>query len=265
MMLMPLCENVYCFSYRRDLALASPPQIVVDEDGIPIEQEEEVEPGNVYYRPELDFQAPSEEGPRAVSTLYDCISNGRLDLNRAARLILDQKPNGTFRQATYDLTDPPQRIQEYSVRLHGKSGRANSLLGFPPELENLLLDFGEDLIGYGQNELKEGAVVNPSNSSFFMGLGNTHKERQLALEQRTDERIVFRSELFRALQLALRDIRSYEYDVRTSQWRANDVSTRSKKNDIGQRRRLSPGFSPIDKYTGHGVGLTGFADMIPPV
>ncbi|EYC04092.1 hypothetical protein Y032_0089g2209 [Ancylostoma ceylanicum] len=120
------------------------------------------------------------------------------------------------------LTDPSQRIQEYSVRLHGKSGRANSLLGFPPELENLLLDFGEDLIGYSQNELKEGAVVNPSNSSFFMGLGNTHKERQLALEKRTDERIVFRSELFRALQLALRDVRSYEYDVRTSRWRAND-------------------------------------------
>ncbi|KAL6737907.1 hypothetical protein Aduo_011510 [Ancylostoma duodenale] len=62
------------------------------------------------------------------------------------------------------LAEPPQRIQQYAVRLNGKSGRNDCLIPFPIEIENFLLDFGEAFIDYGHNELKNGAVVNASNS-----------------------------------------------------------------------------------------------------
>ncbi|EYB81436.1 hypothetical protein Y032_0384g411 [Ancylostoma ceylanicum] len=68
--------------------------------------------------------------------------------------------------------------------------------------------------------------------SFFMELGSNHEERKQALEKLTDERISFRSELFKALQLALRDIRSYEYDLVANKWRANDRKAKRSKNII---------------------------------
>ncbi|VDN30664.1 unnamed protein product [Cylicostephanus goldi] len=46
-------------------------------------------------------------------SLYDCIHNGRLDLNEAARFILKGKRNGTFSQAMYD-----EFVSEAATKVH---------------------------------------------------------------------------------------------------------------------------------------------------
>ncbi|VDN28405.1 unnamed protein product, partial [Cylicostephanus goldi] len=128
---------------------------------------------------------------------------------------------GLYRFLFMKITNPPQKIQDYAVRLNGRNGRNDLLLGLPMQIETLLLDFGEDYIGYGHNELKSGVVVNPTQSKYFMSLGTTNEERERALKLRTDERVLYRKELFKGLQLALRDVRSYVWDNRKKQWMPN--------------------------------------------
>ncbi|VDM68500.1 unnamed protein product [Strongylus vulgaris] len=150
-----------------------------------------------------------------------------------------------YRYVLTRITEPPQKIQEYAVRINGRCGRNENLLGLPACIENLLLDFGEDMIGYGQNELKAGVVINPMQSSFFMRLGNTHEERECALQQLTQERVVFRKELFKGLQLALRDVRSYTYDVQRKQWMPSArKAKRSRMDSTGEGNEDPATFMP---------------------
>ncbi|EYB99871.1 hypothetical protein Y032_0119g812 [Ancylostoma ceylanicum] len=75
------------------------------------------------------------------------------------------------------MTHKPSSTHPNVFSSAGKSERTDSLFGFPPELEHLLLYFGEDIISYGHNELNDGVVVNAASSSFFMSLGHTYHER----------------------------------------------------------------------------------------
>ncbi|CAJ0602858.1 unnamed protein product [Cylicocyclus nassatus] len=90
--------------------------------------------------------------------------------------------------------------------------------------------FGEDTIGYGHPELKMPAV-NVDSTSFFASLGETREERAEVFERMAHERIVYRRDLFKALQTALRDIRAYEYDVENNKWRLYDKKKRARPND----------------------------------
>ncbi|RCN28567.1 hypothetical protein ANCCAN_25689, partial [Ancylostoma caninum] len=79
--------------------------------------------------------------------------------------------------------------------------------------------FGEDIIGLRHDELKAGVVVNPEQSG---SLGETTEQRVAVLTQLTKDRLSYRKELFRALQMALRDVRSYGYDVGRGRWIPNN-------------------------------------------
>ncbi|KAL6737173.1 hypothetical protein Aduo_010840 [Ancylostoma duodenale] len=129
-----------------------------------------------------------------------------------------QKFAALYRYILMRITDPPTKIKEYSIRINGKHGRDEGLHNLPQEILTFLLDMGEDLIGFGHNELKTGIVVNPEESGFFMSLGNTDDERVAVLNYLTDQRVSYRSDLFNALQLALRDVRAYGYDHQKQEW-----------------------------------------------
>ncbi|CAJ0589170.1 unnamed protein product [Cylicocyclus nassatus] len=78
---------------------------------------------------------------------------------------LTQKFICLYRFLLQQITDPPYRIQEFSVRKH---------------------DFVTDLIGYGDEDARSG--------------------------DRLAEKMFYRTDLFKALQIALRDVRNYRYD-----------------------------------------------------
>ncbi|VDM82622.1 unnamed protein product, partial [Strongylus vulgaris] len=95
---------LYAPNRRPQLAVASPPvhstiastsRLFYDEE-MAIENEREVRPGNVSVRPEFNFEEASSEPVRAPASLYECITNGVLDMNKASRLILRQKRDGSF-------------------------------------------------------------------------------------------------------------------------------------------------------------------------
>ncbi|KHJ77177.1 hypothetical protein OESDEN_23203, partial [Oesophagostomum dentatum] len=52
------------------------------------------------------------------------------------------------------ITDPPDAIKTYSVRQNGRNGKCESLINLPSGVEATLLDFAEDLAGYGRSELR---------------------------------------------------------------------------------------------------------------
>ncbi|EYC42229.1 hypothetical protein Y032_0538g3131 [Ancylostoma ceylanicum] len=160
--------------------------------------------------------------------------------------------------------DPPELIQKFSIRINNTYAKERSLEDFPEDLQNTLLDFGEDLAGYGADEsksntlvdlssstffkalgitfeqrkarlkelidermelyfgedlagygadeLKANTLVDLSSSTFFKALGITFEERKARLKELIDERMELREELFKALQRALRDVRSYSYE-----------------------------------------------------
>ncbi|VDM78461.1 unnamed protein product [Strongylus vulgaris] len=115
------------------------------------------------------------EPSRLPPTLHDCISNGILQMDNAAKLILAKMRREQFDEAayyefirsdvapratpTYDslnhpfgpgiellwgianrmtITTPPQKIQEYSIRMNQSSGRNETLKNLPEEVENTL-------------------------------------------------------------------------------------------------------------------------------
>ncbi|EYB95169.1 hypothetical protein Y032_0163g3501 [Ancylostoma ceylanicum] len=131
----------------------------------------------------------------------------------------------------------PIRISAFSNIRKRTIGPNENLIPLPPEIENFLSDFVEGFIAYGQNELRSGAVINAADSSFSMELGSNHEHRKQALEELIDEGISFRGELFKALQLALRDIRSYEYDLVVNKWRANDRKAKRSNNIVADVSR----------------------------
>ncbi|KAL6735327.1 hypothetical protein Aduo_005779 [Ancylostoma duodenale] len=84
-----------------------------------------------------------------------------------------QKFASMYRYLLQRITEPPSEIRQYSLRINGRSGRNEALKSLPPNIKRVLLDFGEDIIGFGHDELKGGVVVNPQQSGFFIRLGET--------------------------------------------------------------------------------------------
>lgn len=118
-----------------------------------------------------------------------------------------------FRYLLKEITKPSEKIKEYAVRLNGRAGRNGNLKNLPDEVERTLLDFAEDLLGYGREELRFGAVFDRARSRFFLGLGNTDEERYAQMEKLVAERECWRKNLIRSLQRALSDLRSSRYDI----------------------------------------------------
>ncbi|RCN48556.1 hypothetical protein ANCCAN_05383 [Ancylostoma caninum] len=75
----------------------------VPSNEIPIGMEQEVPYGNVCERREFIFEEPAVQEPEVAPTsLPQCVSNGVLHMDRAARLIWEKTQQCVFNQATYD-------------------------------------------------------------------------------------------------------------------------------------------------------------------
>ncbi|WKX94486.1 hypothetical protein Q1695_011621 [Nippostrongylus brasiliensis] len=118
-----------------------------------------------------------------------------------------------FRFLLQELTDPPPAIQSYAVRVSRKAGRNRNLKSLPEDVESCLIEFALDMLGYGRDEIKCPAGVQLDESRYFMLLGETFEERHAALMDLVEQREVYKKQMNRALQLALRDIRVYRYGV----------------------------------------------------
>ncbi|CAJ0603422.1 unnamed protein product [Cylicocyclus nassatus] len=118
-----------------------------------------------------------------------------------------------YRHLLTRITDPPEKIKEYSIRLHSRNGRDDKLKSLPEPVENILQDMAEDMLGYGQDELKVWLDQDLSNSTFYKSLGANEEERRANLEDLRNERAEWRPQIFKALQLALRDVRGYKYEA----------------------------------------------------
>ncbi|KAL6723318.1 hypothetical protein Aduo_018336 [Ancylostoma duodenale] len=88
-----------------------------------------------------------------------------------------------YRFLLQNVTHPAYRIQEYAIRKNGRGERYGSRL--PRNIEMMPLKFLEYLIGYRTEEPQGG--------------------------DKCGERLPYRADMFKALQAALRDIRSYGY------------------------------------------------------
>ncbi|CAJ0590959.1 unnamed protein product [Cylicocyclus nassatus] len=145
-----------------------------------------------------------------------------VDLNNCAN-IRRIKANPPFKQCKLkslaakwqprkkDITDSPQAIQMYSMRMNRRSGRDEKLSNLPEHVE-ALLGFGEDVLGFGRKEIAD-ETMDLTDSAFYNGLGSTEAERRQAFEKLRTQRSSWSGYLFAALQKALRGIRSYTFDV----------------------------------------------------
>ncbi|VDK67807.1 unnamed protein product [Cylicostephanus goldi] len=124
------------------------------------------------------------------------------------------------------ITEPAYKIQQYSARLNERGGRDERLENLPSAIESILLDFMEDVIGYGHHELKAPAH-DMSKSRYFASLGKTEGERHAKLKRLSAERRIYRKVMFKALQMAMRDVRSYDYDRAKMKWIPNDKKKRA--------------------------------------
>ncbi|RCN34069.1 hypothetical protein ANCCAN_20090 [Ancylostoma caninum] len=90
---------------------------IVPAEEIPIEMEEEAPTGDIYERREFNFDAPpAREAPRPAGSLYDCITNGTIQMDKAAKLIMDQKKRRVFNKAAYEeftRSEVATRAQHY--------------------------------------------------------------------------------------------------------------------------------------------------------
>ncbi|VDO23965.1 unnamed protein product, partial [Heligmosomoides polygyrus] len=60
------------------------------------------------------------------------------------------------------ITEPPNSIKQYAIRVNGRNGRDDKLKNLPDLVESTLLDCAEDMLGYGREELKYGPfLTNP--------------------------------------------------------------------------------------------------------
>ncbi|CAJ0603069.1 unnamed protein product [Cylicocyclus nassatus] len=281
-----------------------------------VTQEEQIPPGSAYERREFVFEEESmqmEELPELPSSLFDCVANGELRMELAAKLMLHRTKNGTFNYAAYDefvssnvaaravsrydgldgfedphivgcnfmamrlladigkaqmmkiaqavenlrqpsfrevgyyeprdgevesekkgqhhpeshisvsfpfTTDhqPPSANSRIFAEAERKKRRDAKLKNLPDEIETTLIDFADDMMGYGYDELLPGAVVDFENSEFYASLGTDEAERKQNFDQASREKMRWRPQLFKALQFALRDIRSYTYKESESKW-----------------------------------------------
>ncbi|EYC43589.1 hypothetical protein Y032_0488g2354 [Ancylostoma ceylanicum] len=155
----------------------------------------------------------------------------KINLQEASEKWQRRKRDTTFQQLTalfrfvlMQATDPPEKIQDYSIRMNNRGGRNGNLKDLPDIVENILVGFAEDMMGYGRDEIKNPSKVDLSNSRFYLGLGENERERKFELEILKAERKRWRPDIYRALQRALRDIRSYSYEDGTENfiWKPNN-------------------------------------------
>ncbi|CAJ0590184.1 unnamed protein product [Cylicocyclus nassatus] len=141
------------------------------------------------------------------------------DGSHAQRIHLTSSYVFFYRHLLTRITDPPEKIKEYSVRLHSRNGRDDKLKSLPEPVANILQDMAEDMLGYGQDELKVWLDQGLDNSTFYKNLGANEEEHRANLEDLRNERAEWRPQIFKALQLALRDVRSYKYEA--GKWISN--------------------------------------------
>ncbi|CAJ0590305.1 unnamed protein product [Cylicocyclus nassatus] len=139
-----------------------------------------------------------------------------------------------FRFIFQQLTEPPQQIQNYAIRYHRKAGREKHLQNLPAAVEVTLQDFALDLIGLGDPQLRLGKRAANERTRFYIELGENEKDRQKKLDELLADFDLYKSEILKGMQLALRDIRSYEYDMEKKQWLSH-----------AKRRRTAPETNPV--------------------
>ncbi|RCN29890.1 hypothetical protein ANCCAN_24350 [Ancylostoma caninum] len=91
------------------------------------------------------------------------------------------------------------------------------------------------MIGYGRDEIKDPSGVDLTNSRFYLDLGENEAERKFELGILIAERKKWRSEIYRALQRALRDIRSYSYEASSDKfiWKPNNRQSERRFEEAG--------------------------------
>ncbi|RCN25310.1 hypothetical protein ANCCAN_28979 [Ancylostoma caninum] len=84
----------------------------------------------------------------------------KLDLAKVALKWQPRKKDNTYQQLTalyrfilQRITAPPQKIKEFAVRLNQGSGRDENLKNLPELVEQTLVGFGEDMMGYGHEDI----------------------------------------------------------------------------------------------------------------
>ncbi|CAJ0597220.1 unnamed protein product [Cylicocyclus nassatus] len=98
------------------------------------------------------------------------------------------------------MTEPADEIKNCSIRLNQNAGRDEELLNLPEEIEGMLRDFGEDMMGFGHEELDQWNNLDLNQS---LNLGNTEKERTEALAELRQQHQDWRPQLFKSPQMAL--------------------------------------------------------------
>ncbi|RCN47075.1 hypothetical protein ANCCAN_06906 [Ancylostoma caninum] len=90
------------------------------------------------------------------------------------------------------------------------------------------------MLGYEWKEVQNGQAEEGNESSLHIGLGNSSEEREEALAILWRERMDWRTDLFKALQKALRDVRSYKYEIKDGKgmWVANDHNAKRTGYDL---------------------------------
>ncbi|CAJ0599081.1 unnamed protein product [Cylicocyclus nassatus] len=123
-----------------------------------------------------------------------------------------------YRYILEDITDPPQCIQKYAIRINGLGGRDRRLENLPDSVLWTLVDFGTDVLGLGNKELLHPFNDEVRRSSFYLSLGADEEEREgvfLSMRHKASE---WRSRVWSLLQRALTEIRAYTYDEREGTW-----------------------------------------------
>ncbi|KAL6731733.1 hypothetical protein Aduo_002567 [Ancylostoma duodenale] len=140
-----------------------------------------------------------------------------LNIVRVAERWMPRKNDTVFQQLTslfryilLRITEPPQRIKEFAIRVN--RGRDSKLKDLPKEVEATLTGFGEDIIGCGEDESNSDAVLN----------GPRAFKRSKSLAVAPSERAECQSNVWKSLQRALRDVRSYEFDEAKGKWLPNN-------------------------------------------
>ncbi|CAJ0604893.1 unnamed protein product [Cylicocyclus nassatus] len=126
----------------------------------------------------------------------------------------------------------------FSLRAHSginaEYWREKHLQNLPAAVEVTLQDFALDLIGLGDPQLRLGKRAANVRTRFYIELGENEKDRQKKLDELLADFDLYKSEILKGMQLALRDIRSYEYDMEKQQWLSH-----------AKRRRTAPETNPV--------------------
>ncbi|CAJ0602852.1 unnamed protein product [Cylicocyclus nassatus] len=182
---------------------------------------------------------PRAAPPPQPRSLYECISKGVFSLKEAAQLVLRQKERNEFNQGAYEEfinSETTFRVISYcSDGLSGLTGSSLELRLIASQLQGDMLAAKVEkltrqleLCGRGdqppkllamtlRNCTKEWTLDAPSpfakvGACYFatdlIGYGGEDARSG----ERLSEKLFFQSELFKALQIALRDVRNCRYD-----------------------------------------------------